>query len=111
LQLGPRLIENGSVVVFGNEPQTRTPTSRGFIAKCADATIVVGITETPVSLYHLATYLGAAQRDGGLACDQAVNLSGGGAELLIVKSDDGAVVYAGGNTTVRQAALVAFTRK
>jgi hypothetical protein len=110
LQLGPRLIENGVVAILDTEPRDRKPSTRAFIAKCAGATTIAGITESPVSLYHLARYLGAAKSAGGPGCTEAVNLSGDGSELLIVRSADGTIAYAGGNTTVRQAGLIAFVR-
>ena len=40
-----------------------------------------------------------------------INLSGGGAELLVGRSPDGQLIYSGGNTTVRQAAVIAFSTR
>ncbi len=101
IQTGPRLLMDGRNGVFASEPRTRDPYRRAFVAICSRGTLF-GVTLDPVHLFPLAELL----RSSDFACDDAVNLSGGGSEALVVRDLDG-LIRAWGNASSRQGSLLA----
>ncbi len=108
IQIGPWLIEDGVVRINPKEPERRPPFTRAFFALCEQGVWLAGVTLDPVHLLHLATFLASPEANGGYACLQAANLSGGGAEALVVRARKTRDPYLYGNVNLRQASLVAF---
>ena len=109
LQVGPILVERNQNVVEPTEPTRRPAATRSFLGLRSDGTVLVGITTEGVHLYDLADLLMRRVEDGGLGCEIAVNLAGGGSEGLATGPMGRAEDY--GNERARQAAVLAFTNK
>jgi uncharacterized protein YigE (DUF2233 family) len=101
-QTGPGLIENGKIVVRPKEKFYR----RSWLALC-EAKVLAGVTLEPVSLFSLAAFIADPELNGGFHCQRAVNLAGGGSEVLVIKADDG-LITSFGNQRRRQASYVIF---
>lgn len=108
LQVGPRLLESGENAILPSEPESRPAATRAFLSVCRDRTAFLGVTRRPAHLYHLAEWILETTRELGLDCPEAVNLSGAGAEVLLVRAE-GLPAIEHGSYQTRQAALIAFT--
>lgn len=111
IQTGPWLIQDGVVGISSREPETRPPVTRAFFALCEQGVWLAGVTLDGVHLFHLANFLATPKANGGYACRQAVNLSGGGAEALVVRAREGGEPFLWGNANFRQASLIVFVPK
>ncbi len=107
-QVGPTLVSRDSVRISPQEPQKRNPYTRGFVGIRKDGKVVLGLTENRVHLYHLARHLNKSVAEKGVGCVEAVNLSGGGAEAIAVRSGNNLLLF--GNSTLRQASMIAFEK-
>lgn len=102
IQVGPTLVTNGHKDGLAHQHATRA-----FIGITYDNKILVGITTDRIDLNDIATFL--ANPPGKYAhmkCNTAVNLSGGGAEALIVKA--GAKTFYYGNVELKGASQLTF---
>lgn len=110
LQTGPLLVGAGRVRIREEEPNLRDPFTRSFVATSEAGIVLVGITEDRVNLRPLAEFLARSPAAGGLGITEAVNLSAGGMEVLVVRVGDSTVVY-GPGASVRQASVIGFRRR
>lgn len=105
-QSGPTLIRDGRIIYDFNSPKANELAKRAFIGINAQNKIIAAIVTTPISLKNLASILLNPINVSDLKCKNSINLSGGGAETLVVKTKDR--VYPYGNTELDQAALLTF---
>jgi len=110
LQTGPRLVEDGVLGNSPEEPRLRPPAKRAFVGFC-EQDIIVGVSLDPIHLHDLAAFLASPKTDGGLGCQDAVNLAGGGSEALVVRTQKDGAPLMWGNVRMRQASLLTFTRR
>ncbi len=104
-QTGPRLVEGGQLSELNSK---RPPATRAFVGT-RGGIVVAGVTLGRVHLRPLAEFLIASSEEGGLALDEAVNLSGGGAEVFLYHEGDRDIGF--GDIKSRQAALLTFRLK
>ncbi|MEK6755988.1 MAG: phosphodiester glycosidase family protein, partial [Bacteroidota bacterium] len=127
--VGPQLVKSGQVVYMGSlqfEPLIVDPrkqfvysqksqkaeeeprATRAFVGFRTDGTLILGVSVQPVRLSDLALFVATKMEFGGLGCSEAVNLCGGGSEVLAFRTVRETQSY--GNRTLRQAALLTFVR-
>ena len=125
-QVGPQLVKSGQVVskgllqfepgivdpkkqfAYSQKVEEEPRATRAFVGFRADGTLVLGVTLHAVRLSDLAVFLATKTELGGLGCSEAVNLCGGGSEVLAFRT--GRETQSFGNGTLRQAALLTFVR-
>lgn len=107
LQVGPGIIEAGRLDI--SERETRLPAYfRSFVALCGSE-VVVGVSLRPTHLFHVGQAFLEWSAAAGLACSEAVNLSGDRETLLVQASSadvTGALIL--GRPQVKKTALLAF---
>lgn len=114
IQAGPMLVEQGKASVCKSEPgkDLSRRTALCFTSGSPEQReLKVIVTQSPVTLYHLARWLGAPVSQGGLACETAMNLGGGdssGAALFTRDRLNSPAIMAG-DGTYPQASFLAVT--
>jgi uncharacterized protein YigE (DUF2233 family) len=108
LQSEPRIVDPKKQFAYSQKAEEEPRATRAFVGFRADGTIVLGVTLQPVRLSDLALFLAAKTEFGGLGCSEAVNLCGGGSEVLTFRT--GRETQSFGNKSLRQAALLTFVR-
>lgn len=104
-QTGPFLLRDGKVVYNRESLAARDLYNRAFIGVNVAGKIIAAVTTEPVSLLQLSDFL-ASTNLKDLRCIEAVNLSGGGSETLVVLGKGKLFTY--GSFTDSQSALIAF---
>ena len=90
LQAGPVLVEPGAVVgVASTEPSSGAPYKRTAICLTRDGKMRMVVVLEATYLFPLAQWLGKSEREGGLGCRVALNLSG--------DTSSGVAIRAGGS--------------
>jgi uncharacterized protein YigE (DUF2233 family) len=108
LQVEPRIVDPKKQFAYSQKVTEEPRATRAFVGFRADGTIVLGVALQPVRLSDLALFLAAKTEFGGLGCSEAVNLCGGGSEVLTFRT--GRETQSFGNKSLRQAALLTFLR-
>ena len=79
IQTGPRLVVDGKPLTFRDSMARRS-----ILCIQNDQTVVMLATENAVLMRDLAVFLSRSKGEGGLGCEQALNLDGGSSTHLVI---------------------------
>lgn len=104
-QTGPFLVRGGRNVYNKQLSSANDLYERAFVGINQAGKIIAGITKGSVSLKALSDIL-STTNDKDLRCTTALNLSGGGSEVLIVRSDKGELLRYGSYDYYHSAVII-----
>ena len=89
MQAGPMVVDpGGKNGIFKNDFNRHNRTA---VCVTGDSQVVVAVATGGLSLFELGAILSAAERDGGFACERAINMDGGPSTQASFRSPDGKV--------------------